>query len=53
LFRAHTKFENFFSFPDRRSKLQIIDNTLSITLKPNNTVVIAAKLNAEVSAKTW
>jgi len=26
---------------------------LSITLKPNNTVVIAAKLNAEVSAKTW
>jgi hypothetical protein len=38
---------------DRRSRLQIIDETLSFTLKPNNTVVIAAKLNAEVSAKTW
>ena len=37
----------------RRSKLRIIENTLSLTLKENNTIVIAAKIDAEVTAKTW
>ncbi len=38
-------------FSDRRSSLKIVDNTLSFTLKPNNTLVIKAKLDAEVSAR--
>ena len=37
----------------RRSKLNIVENTLSLTLKHNNTIVIAAKIHAQVSAKTW
>ena len=42
-----------YYFTDRRSKLQIIDNSLTFTLKANNTVVIKAKLDAQVSARTW
>ena len=37
----------------KRSKLQILENTLSLTLKENNTIVIGAKIFAEVTAKTW
>ena len=37
----------------RRSKLRIIENTLTIILKENNTVVVGAKLYAEVAARTW
>ena len=37
----------------RKSTLRILENTLSITLKENNTIVIGAKIYAEVTAKTW
>ncbi len=40
-------------FSGKRSKLRIIEDTLSINLKENNTVVIAAKVYVEVAAKTW
>ena len=35
------------------SKLKIIENSLSFTLQSNNTFLIRAKLDAEVSARTW
>ena len=37
----------------KRSKLAIMEDTLSMTLQPNNTIVISAKIFAEVSARTW
>ena len=37
----------------RRSILRILDNTLSLTLKDDNEIVIGAKIYTEVSAKTW
>ncbi|TRY75294.1 hypothetical protein TCAL_01331 [Tigriopus californicus] len=37
----------------RPSKLRIIDESLSIVLRDNNTVIVAAKIFAEVAAKTW
>ena len=33
--------------------MRIIENALTITLKENNTVVVGAKLDAEVAARTW
>ena len=37
----------------RRSILRILDDTLSLTLKDDNEIVIGAKIYTEVSAKTW
>lgn len=39
--------------PGRRSKLRIKDETITVTLKENNTVVLGAKVYVEVAAKTW
>ena len=33
--------------------MRILDNTLSLTLKDDNEIVIGAKIYSEVSAKTW
>ena len=33
--------------------MRIEDNTLSLTLKENNEIVIGAQIYTEVSAKTW
>ena len=33
--------------------MRILDNTLSLTLKDDNEIVIGAKIYTEVSAKTW
>eukprot|EP00095_Tigriopus_kingsejongensis_P007184 maker-scaffold3067_size10345-snap-gene-0.2 protein:Tk07184 transcript:maker-scaffold3067_size10345-snap-gene-0.2-mRNA-1 annotation:"predicted protein" len=37
----------------RRSSLRIVDDSLNIVLRENNTVIVAAKVFAEVAAKTW
>ena len=37
----------------RRSILRIDEDTLTITLQENNTVIVAAKIYVEVAAKTW
>ena len=37
----------------RRSQLKIMENSLSFLLQENNTLVITAKIYAEVAAKTW
>ena len=33
--------------------MRILENTLSLTLKDNNEIVIGAKIYTEVTAKTW
>ena len=37
----------------RRSKLNIIKNTLGFQLHDNNTLIIGVRISAEVTAKTW
>lgn len=37
----------------RRSKLNIIENTLGFQLYDNNTLIISARISAEVTARTW
>ena len=45
-------FSSLFHLSGKRSKLRINEDTLSISLRDNNTVVIAARVYAEVSAKS-
>ena len=51
--KIFTKIYIFIVILGRRSQLKIEDGSLSFQLKENNTLIIAAKIYAEVAAKTW
>ena len=44
---------SIFFILGRRSQLRIVENTLGFALMPNNTLIISAKIHAQVAAKTW
>ncbi len=44
---------NCLTLAGKRSQLRIVDDTLSFKLEENNTLIIGAKVYAEVAAKTW